>query len=163
MNLAPPISVRFNINGAQPVSLSVKERTLPGITDQLGMSTGMFRVLALLIHVNFAQFKGSASSVLIDDIGEGLDFDRSLRLIELLRRKAEIYGFQLVMTTNDKFVMNHVPLEEWTVLHRTGNVVHVRNYENSKRAFDEFKFTGLSNFSFFEMNSVEMNFQGIDE
>lgn len=163
VDLAPPISVRFNIEGNQPVSLNVKERSLPGITDQLGMSTGMFRVLALLIHVNFAQFKGSASSVLIDDIGEGLDFDRSLRLIELLRIKAENYGFQLIMTTNDKFVMNHVPLEEWTVLHRIGNVVHVRNHENSRRAFDEFKFTGLSNFSFFEMNSVEMNFQGIDE
>lgn len=163
VDLAPPISVRFDLGGPQPVSLLVKERALPGITDQLGMSTGMFRVLALLIHVNFAQFKGSASSVLIDDIGEGLDFDRSLRLIELLRAKAEKYDFQLVMTTNDKFVMNHVPLEEWTVLHRSANVVHVRNQENSKKAFDEFKFTGLSNFSFFEMNAIEMNFQGIDE
>jgi hypothetical protein len=163
VDLAPPISVRFDLGGPQPVSLLVKERALPGITDQLGMSTGMFRVLALLIHVNFAQFKGSASSVLIDDIGEGLDFDRSLRLIELLRAKAERYDFQLVMTTNDKFVMNHVPLEEWTVLHRSANVVHVRNQENSKKAFDEFKFTGLSNFSFFEMNAIEMNFQGIDE
>lgn len=163
INLAAPISVRFSPGGPQPVALSVKERALQGVTDQLGMSTGMFRVLALLIHVNFAQFKGSASSVLIDDIGEGLDFDRSVRLIELLRSKAKKYNFQLVMTTNDKFVMNHVPLDEWTVLHRSASVVHVRNQENSKRAFDEFKFTGLSNFSFFEMNAIEMNFDGVDE
>lgn len=163
ITLAAPVSIRFSPGGPQPVSLNIKERALQGITDQLGMSTGMYRVLALLIHVTFAQFKGSTSSVLIDDIGEGLDFDRSLRLIELLRFKAEKYKFQLVMTTNDKFVMNHVPLEEWTVLHRSASVVHVRNQENSKIAFDEFKFTGLSNFSFFEMNAVEMKFDGIGE
>lgn len=164
IELAPPISVRLvGPSGAQPVALSLKERALQGITDQIGMSTGMFRVVALLVHVNFAQFKGSASSVLIDDIGEGLDFDRSVRLIGLLREKAEKYKFQLVMTTNDKFVMNHVPLEEWTVLHRTASVVHVKNPSNSKTAFDEFKFTGLSNFSFFEMNSDQMHFEGIGE
>ena len=28
----------------------------------------------------------------------------------------------------------------------------VLNYENSKELFEEFKFTGLSNFSFFEMD-----------
>jgi energy-coupling factor transporter ATP-binding protein EcfA2 len=158
IDLAPPISIRLNGVGLQqPVSLHVKEKGLPGVTDQISMSTGMFRVLALLIHVNFAQFKGAVSTVLVDDIGEGLDFDRACKIIELLRRKSLEFNFQLIMSTNDKFVMNKVPLQEWTVLHRDGNTVHVRNYENSKIAFDEFRFTGLSNFSFFEMNAVEMN------
>lgn len=157
IELSSPLTIRFDPNGPQPVSLNVKEKDLNCLTDQLGMSTGMFRVLALLVHVNYAQFNGSASSVLIDDIGEGLDFDRSCRLIKLLREKSIEYGFQLVMTSNDKFVMNNVPLDEWTVLHRTGGTVHVRNNENSKEIFDDFKFTGLSNFSFFEMNAVQMN------
>ncbi len=155
--LAPPISVRFLPGGPEPVAINVKEMDLQGFTDQIGMSEGMFRVLAILVHVNFAQFKGSASSVFIDDVGEGLDFDRSCRLIDLLRSKAERHSFQLVMSTNDKFVMNQVPLEEWTVLHRSRNVVHVRNYGNSRKAFDDFRFTGLSNFSFFEMNAIEMS------
>jgi energy-coupling factor transporter ATP-binding protein EcfA2 len=163
IELASPVSIRFHPEGPQPVSINVREKGLLGVTDQIMMSTGMFRVLALLVHVNFAQFKGSASSVLIDDIGEGLDFDRSCKLIKLLREKAEKFDFQLVMSTNDKFVMNHVPLSEWTVLHRTGSLVHVRNYENSKAAFDDFRFTGLSNFSFFEMNAVEMGFNGSSE
>ncbi len=162
IELSEPISIRFATSGPQIVGLKLKERALQGVTDQFGMSTGMYRVVALLIHVTFAQFKGAASSVLIDDIGEGLDFDRSLRLIELLRSKAEKYNFQLIMTTNDKFVMNHVPLEEWTVLHRSGHIVHVSNHENSKATFDEFKFTGLSNFSFFEINAEQMSFDGID-
>jgi len=163
IELSEPISIRIASGGPPIVGLKLKELALKGVTDQFGMSTGMYRVVALLIHVTFAQFKGAASSVLIDDIGEGLDFDRSLRIIELLRDKAEKYNFQLVMTTNDKFVMNHVPLAEWTVLHRKGHIVHVSNHENSKTAFDEFKFTGLSNFSFFEINADQMNFDGIGE
>lgn len=164
IDLAPPVTIRITGFGPQqPVSLYVHETGLLGITDQLGMSTGMFRVLALLVHVNFAQFRGAVSTLLIDDIGEGLDFDRSCRLIELLRDKSLQYGFQLIMSTNDKFVMNHVPLEEWTVLHRDGSTVHVRNNENSKATFDEFKFTGLSNFSFFEMNATEMSQEINDE
>ncbi len=50
--------------------------------------------------------------------------------------------------------MNNIPLEEWTVLVRTGNHVQVRNYQNSKEVFDEFLNTGLSNFSFLEMDFV---------
>jgi hypothetical protein len=46
--------------------------------------------------------------------------------------------------------MNNVPLSEWSILQRSGNIVEVKNYRNSKERFDEFRFTGLSNFSFLE-------------
>jgi hypothetical protein len=134
--------------------LFVKERDLPGITDQNSMSQGMFRALSILIQVNYSQMAGKATCILIDDIGEGLDFERSWRLIDLLRHKAEDTSIQLVLSTNDRFVMNHVPLEEWSVLQRHGGQVQVRNYENSRDVFEEFKFTGLSNFSFLEMDFV---------
>jgi predicted site-specific integrase-resolvase len=93
-----------------------------------------------------------STCVVIDDIGEGLDFDRSCRLIELLRKKAKLSGTQMILSTNDRFVMNHVPIEEWSVLKRSGNRVQVLDYQNSRELFEEFKFTGLSNFSFLEMD-----------
>ena len=116
------------------------------------MSQGMYRVLALLVNINYLLLKKASTCVIIDDIGEGLDFERSCKLISLLRQKAQDSNVQIIMSTNDRFVMNEVPLTEWTVLHRVGSVVHVSNYHNSKEKFDEFKFTGLSNFSFFEMD-----------
>jgi energy-coupling factor transporter ATP-binding protein EcfA2 len=134
------------------VGLYLKEKDLPGITDQHSMSQGMFRALSILIHVNYSQMTGKSSVILIDDIGEGLDFDRSCRLIDLLRDKAKNSHIQIILSTNDRFVMNRVPIEEWSVLNRQGNFVHVLNYGNSKALFDEFKFTGLSNFSFLEMD-----------
>lgn len=134
--------------------IGVREKGVSGIVNQTEMSQGMFRALSILIQVNYSQMAKRANCILIDDIGEGLDFERSTQLIELLRRKAKASSFQLVMTTNDQFVMNHVPLTEWSVLQREGCAVRVRNHENSKRVFEDFRFVGMSNFAFFEMDFV---------
>lgn len=131
------------------VGITAKERDLPCVTDQHCMSQGMFRTLSLLIQLNYALLRHKPGCILVDDIGEGLDFERSCLLIDLIRSKAGESDVQLILSTNDRFVMNKVPLEEWLILQRAGNRVRVRNYENSKEIFDEFKFTGLSNFDFF--------------
>ena len=102
------------------LAVGVRERGVNGVIDQREMSQGMFRALSILIQVNYSQLAHRANCILIDDIGEGLDFDRSARLIELLRDKAKESSFQLIMSTNDQFVMNHVPLEEWSVLAAQG-------------------------------------------
>lgn len=157
IGIAPLVSIRMSTVPGLPgevVGLYVKEKDLAGITDQFSMSQGMFRTLSIVIQVNYSQMAKKSTCILIDDIGEGLDFDRSCRLIDLLRKKAQESNIQLILSTNDRFVMNRVPLEEWSVMQRQGNHVRVRNYENSRELFEEFKFTGLSNFSFLEMDFV---------
>jgi energy-coupling factor transporter ATP-binding protein EcfA2 len=136
----------------EPLILFVKERDLPCLTQQTDMSQGMFRALSVIIHLNYATIAMLPSAILVDDIGEGLDFERSCKLIDLLRERARHTTVQLILSTNDRFVMNEVPLTEWSVLRRTAGHVHVLNHENSGPMFEEFKFTGLSNFSFFEMD-----------
>ena len=138
-----------------PMVLFVQETDLPCETEQTDMSQGMFRALAILVHLNYAVLASKPSCIVIDDIGEGLDFDRSCQLIDLVRRKGRQSTAQLIMATNDRFVMNKVPLKEWSVLQRAGNRVDVRNYENSKQVFDEFEFTGLSNFDFFATDFLD--------
>ncbi len=131
---------------AEVVCLSVKELDLRGRTDQTHMSQGMFRALSVIININYSALALEPSCVLIDDIGEGLDYERSCSLIELLMEKARKAEFQLLMATNDRFVMNAVPLEHWTILQRSGGGIAVSNYQNSQSKFDDFKFTGLNNF-----------------
>ena len=158
IELAPPISITFPIEQqlpATPMSICVKESDLPGITDQFSMSQGMYRVLALLIHLNYLLKRGSASCLLIDDIGEGLDFDRSCRLISLVRKKATSSSLQVILTSNDRFVMNEVPLEEWTILKRKGNYVKVINRHNSGAIFEELRFTGMSNSALMELGLLD--------
>lgn len=149
-----PVSMQIMGLPGEVISIFVKENDLPGVTDQNSMSQGMYRTLAILTHLKYCEMKNTATCVLIDDIGEGLDFDRSWRLIDLLREKAEKSKTQLILSTNDRFVMNHVPLEEWSVIQRKGNHVEVKNFINSRHQFEEFKFTGLSNFSFFETDFI---------
>lgn len=137
-----------------PVILFVKERDLPSRTQQTDMSQGMFRALSVIIHVNYASIASRPSCIIVDDIGEGLDFERSCKLIELIRSRSRHSAVQLILSTNDRFVMDKVPLDEWCVLQRKGGHVAVRNHENSRQAFEYFRFVGMSNFTFFEMDFV---------
>ena len=132
-----------------PKGLLLKESDLPGLTEQPDISQGMFRALSLIIQLNYSQLASIPSCILIDDIGEGLDYDRSTALIKLLIKKAKQSAVQLIMSTNDRFVMNNVPLEYWSVVHRLSNKSNVYNYENAREKFKDFELTGLNNFDFF--------------
>ena len=149
IGLARPQSIIFKgTPPGDPLGLYVKEKGLKAITDQNEMSQGMFRALSIVVQLNYFAFERRPSCLLIDDIGEGLDFDRSSALITLLIDKAESNDVQLIMATNDRFVMNRVPLNMWSILERNENGCRAYNYTNSKEKFDEFKFTGMNNFDF---------------
>ena len=130
-------------------AINVKEEDLKDLTDQTEMSSGMFSAFSLLIQVNYLLLLNIPSCILIDDIGEGLDYDRSKSLIELIIGKAKNSNIQVFMTTNDRFVMNKIPLEYWSIIQRTNQKSIFYNYRNSKDIFDSFAFTGLNNFDFF--------------
>jgi len=129
--------------------LRVVESDRNAVTDQNEMSDGMFRALSLIIHYNYYQLTNNSLTVLVDDIGEGLDYNRSTKLIKLLIEKSIGSKIQLIMSSNDKFVLNNTDLKFWQIVNRTSNVVHIFNYTNSKEKFDNFKFYGLNNFDFY--------------
>jgi len=149
--------------------LNVQEAELDDITDQMEMLQGMFRSLSLLVQLNYSLWAEIPSCILIDDIGEGLDYERSKGLIDLIIDKVKNSPVQMIMATNDQFVMDKIPLEYWSVVQRIRNkfvmdktpleywsvVQRIRNksvfynYTNAKQAFDDFVFTGLNNFDFF--------------
>ena len=140
---------------AETSGIAVSEKGLAAKTSHYGMSQGMFRTLSLIIQLNYSLLANVPSCVIIDDIGEGLDFNRSRALIDLLIEKIKGTQVQLIMTTNNRFVMNRVPLEYWSVIRRLPNKAKIYNYRNSKEVFDDFEFTGLSNFDFFSSNYLE--------
>lgn len=129
--------------------LYVKEDDLKGITEQSEMSQGMFRALSLFIQINYSLLAEKPSCIIIDDIGEGLDYERASAIIKLLIEKAKTGLIQLIMTTNDQFIMNGVPLEYWSVIERKPGSAKLHNKFNTKEKFEEFEFIGLNNFDFF--------------
>jgi len=151
----------LNVGGTTPLILQIKEKNLPCYTSQHDMSQGMYRAFALCTHINANIFwtqstmvgrtpqLGDSPMIMIDDIGEGLDHERSKALIKLLIEKCLDNNIQLIMSSNDRYIMNDVPLEYWNVLHRNSSTVKSFNYINSKEKFDDFEYSGLSNFDFF--------------
>jgi AAA15 family ATPase/GTPase len=130
---------------------------------QKDMSQGMYRAFSVLARLNRYILEEKSACIVIDDIGEGLDFSRAKLLVKLLVKKAESSGIQLIMSTNDSFIMNTVEIENWAVLHRNGNKISLYNYENSKEIFEEFKFTGLNNFDFYASEFFKSGFSDSKE
>ena len=150
------ISTRDPIAGRLGV-IVVKER---GIECNIGshqLSAGMLRAFSLIIQINYRAMAMSPSCFIIDDIGEGLDFERCCSLIDLLMEKSKNSNIQLLMATNDRFVMNQLPLKYWILLDLEGSNVRAMTYRNNRKVFENFKFTGLSNFNFFTQHYARPN------
>lgn len=129
--------------------IHVNEADINFPIQQSSLSQGMFRAISLMIYVNYLLQKGDLTVLLVDDLCEGLDYQRSSQLGKMLFQKFKDTNVQFIATTNDYFLMEHVPLKYWNVLNRKGTVVTSLNHSNSKEIFQNFKFTGLSNFDFF--------------
>lgn len=158
-----PENVKINTNvpvAGSLTAIALKETDVTGEILQNAVSQGMFRTFSIIAQVNYAVLSGRGSCILIDDIGEGLDFERSTKLIQLLRQKAIANSLQLIMTTNDHFVMNNVPLEDWCILKRSGSTVKGLTEVNSAALFEEFRFVGLANSALLELDFVGLQTEG---
>jgi ABC-type multidrug transport system ATPase subunit len=156
-------SERFGNASQDRFSVYTTEKGLEKQVTQRDMSQGMFRAFSVLVQVNYYILSGQKGCIIIDDIGEGLDFTRAKQLVQVLIGKAKDSGIQLIMSTNDSFIMNAVDIENWAVIMREGHKISLYNYENSKEIFEEFKFTGLNNFDFYASEFFRSGFSDEEE
>lgn len=133
------------------------------LVSQLEMSQGMFRALSLFILLIYARMSDLSVCLLIDDMGEGLDFDSSKRMMDVFVKKVNKTNIQFFMTTNDRHVMNHISLCFWTVIDREAGKSIFYDYKNSKEIFEDFKYTGLNNFDFLATDFYRKGFGVIDD
>jgi len=147
--------------GTNGLMLYVGEKESRTAIFQSQMSQGMFRALSLIIQITYNTLKHLSTTILIDDIGEGLDFERSTSVIKLITRIAEEGKGQIIMSTNDRFVMNNVPLKYWQIIQRIGGQCKVFNYHNSKEKFDDFQYMGLNNFDFLATDFINSKWEKV--
>jgi predicted ATP-dependent endonuclease of OLD family len=155
-------SIHPEINVSEPVlGICVTERQSENKKkyrdlklSQLQMSQGMFRALSLVIHLNIVTMSKRPTLLLVDDIGEGLDYERSTSIIKLLIKHSGKSIYQVIMTSNDRFVMNSVPLKYWTIFVRTIGAIKAFTARSHPKEFKDFEYMGLSNFDFFKSNKL---------
>ncbi len=148
----------FPFTPVPSTALSLTEKGLLCETEQMSISTGMYRALGIIIVLHYLRHNYSADknvwcTFAADDVGEGLDFSRSSKLVKLILKRTEDYPIQVILTSNDSHLLNSISVEYWNILTRKGHVVKSINYYNSKESFDEFMMLGLNNF---ELLSGEM-------
>ena len=113
------------------------------------LSSGMYRTILLLVLIEQMVSHKKPALLAIDDLGEGLDYSRAKKLGELIFRVCEHHHIQLIATSNEEFMMNIVDINQWNVLVRKGEAVKTITSETCPEEFEDFKFSGLSNFDFF--------------
>lgn len=118
------------------------------------MSKGMFRALYLLIYAQYMSVREFPSLLLIDDLCEGLDYDRSTKLGKILFDFCIEHHIQLIASSNDTFLMDVVDLKYWNILQREGSEVSSMDIIKNPDLFNDFLFTGLSNFDFFSSDYI---------
>ena len=118
------------------------------------LSKGMFRALYLLIYMEYLANIKKPSMLLVDDLCEGLDYDRSTRLGRIVFDFCLQHDIQLIASSNDSFLMDVVDLKYWNILQRKGNEIEGINHINHPELFDDFGFTGLSNFDLFSSDYI---------
>lgn len=151
----------YRITSIRPVELAEVLKLVffdeEGVKDSLlinNLSKGMCRAISLLIHMEYISKQEKPSLWLIDDLGEGLDYDRVTKLGKLLFNFCLEHGIQLIVSSNDTFLMDIVDLKYWNILQREGGKVTSINIQNYPEIFEDFKFTGLSNFDFFSSDYI---------
>jgi energy-coupling factor transporter ATP-binding protein EcfA2 len=107
--------------------LVLKEENLNTPIHQFNLSQGMMRSLCLLIYIEYLISKNKTATLLIDDLGEGLDYKRAIELGKMLFKLCGENNIQLIATSNDSFLMDVVNINYWNVLTRKGKVVTALN------------------------------------
>lgn len=135
--------------------LTIKEKGINTIIREGLLSQGMLRCLYLLIFIEYLASKKTPQLIVIDDLGEGLDYDRVTKLGKVILDVCLSKQIQLIATSNDSFLMDVIDIKYWNVLYRKDSVVKSINMISHPEIFEDFKFTGLSNFDFFSSDYIE--------
>jgi predicted ATPase len=125
--------------------LYFEEEGVKGTYDFFQISSGMKKILFVIVFLHLIE-KGSC--VLMDNVGDGLDYKRSINILPIIEKIAA--DKQIIISTNNEILLNQTDIRNWNILFREGDIVKAYNYENSKEQLMKFANTGLSNYEYFQ-------------
>lgn len=118
------------------------------------LSTGMVCAIYILVVLEYLSTHDTPSCILIDDFSEGLDYERSKHLGRLIFDYSSEHNIDLIVSSNDCFLMDEVSTDKWIILSRNGSIVESISQRTYPALFEEFSFTGLNNFTLFSSNYI---------
>lgn len=139
-------------NGSK--TLLIFETGIDAPMSPFDLSNGMFRVFCVLLYMIYSSTLANARCLIIDDMGEGLDYMRSTSLGKIMFEYCKKNNVQLIVTSNDSFLMDTIDLDYWNILRRRGMQVQSLNNRTHSVLFEKFARTGLNNFDLLSSNFI---------
>ena len=133
----------------------VNERYVKEPIMEFQLSSGMMRVLYILCFLEYVKHEAKHSLLLIDDLGEGLDYMRASLLGKKVFDECDNEQLQMIASSNDSFMMDVVDISKWQIVRRKNSKLVVLNQTNWPGLFDAFRMTGLSNFDLFSSDYID--------
>ena len=141
--------------GGEMKLVAVRERYVKNSVMDFQLSSGMMRVLYILCFLEYLKSTVNHSLLLIDDLGEGLDYNRAALLGRRVFADCANEELQMIASSNDSFMMDVVDISNWQIVRRNNSKVEVINQANTPKLFEAFRMTGLSNFDFFSSDFID--------
>jgi predicted ATP-dependent endonuclease of OLD family len=148
------LQISVEKRGDMPV-IMVLERDIDKQIPHYKLSQGMFRSMSIIIYLNYLIGKRKPATIIVDDLCEGLDFERATKLGRIIFNECISNDIQIVATSNDMFLMEVVDLKYWIILSREGKRVSGISVGSNKELMEKFMFTGLSNFDLFSSDFLK--------
>ena len=135
--------------------VAVSERYVKANVMDFQLSSGMMRVLYILCFLEYVKHGVRHSLLLIDDLGEGLDYNRASLLGKRVFEECDNEHLQMIASSNDSFMMDVVEISKWQIVRRKNSKLEVLNQTNTPKLFEAFRLTGLSNFDLFSSDFID--------
>jgi hypothetical protein len=135
--------------------VAVRERDMQNGLLDFQLSIGMLRVLYILCFLEYIRHTDNYSMLLIDDLGEGLDYSRATHIGEKVFNACENGNLLLIASSNDSFLMDVVDISKWQIVRSKNSKLSVLNQTNQPELFEMFRMTGLSNFDLFSSDFID--------
>ena len=144
--------------------VAVRERYVKQAVLDFQLSSGMLRVLYVLCFLEYLGRDGNDSSLLlIDDLCEGLDYSRATLLGKKVFEVCEECGPQLIVSSNDSFLMDVTDVRKWQIMRRKNSKIVVLNSTKHHDLFRRFRMTGLSNFDLFSSDFIDNYLKSLEK
>ena len=135
--------------------VEIKENYIKSPVAEFNLSNGMIRVLYVLAYLIKMKNRTTTSLLLIDDLGEGLDYKKVVKLGEKVFLLCQTSGVQIIATSNDSHLMDIVDISKWQILNCNRSTVTSLNASTHPDLFNAFRLTGLSNYDFFSSDFID--------
>jgi AAA domain, putative AbiEii toxin, Type IV TA system len=128
----------FRLGTQEAAAMGIKEKGVLGWVVGQRISSGMRKLLALLLEVELA---AQGSLLFIDEVENGYGVNALPAVAEALQRRSDL---QIIANSHHPYIIKGIPRSQWRLVHRKGSEISVQEVENLAGMKGELRLDGYT-------------------